>query len=123
MDSAELTKRIGERLRETRKLLGWSLSDLSARTGGVLKKSRLSNYEQGLRRPGIEEVFLLAKVFGMVSPTWVLCLDESTGPLNAPEIDLLARYRAADARGRDLIQSAAEIATDVQLDTSRRVVP
>jgi transcriptional regulator with XRE-family HTH domain len=48
-----LTTKIGSRLREARKEQKLSLAALSAKTGDVLSKSRISNYEQGLRRLGL----------------------------------------------------------------------
>ena len=45
-------------------------------TGGVLSKSRISNYEQGLRRLGIEEARLIATALGTVSVTYLVCLNE-----------------------------------------------
>lgn len=65
----DLTKKIGWRLREVRTGQGLSLAELSVRTGDVLSKSRISNYEQGLRRPGIEEAQTLAAALGTVSAT------------------------------------------------------
>ena len=45
-----LTREIGERLRYARHSKGLSLGQLSALTGGALSKSRISNYELGIRR-------------------------------------------------------------------------
>ena len=72
----DLTKRIGLRLRDVHTGQGLSLAKLSFRTGDVLSKSRISNYEQGLRRSGIEEARTLASALGTVSTTYLLCLDD-----------------------------------------------
>ena len=68
MDSRELTNQIGERLRAERKAQDLSLADLSERTNGQLSKSRISNYEQGIRRMGLEESQILSEALGTVSP-------------------------------------------------------
>lgn len=102
----DLTKRIGGRLRATRQAQGLSLSELSGLTG-VLSKSRISNYEQGIRRMGLEEAQLLAKALLSVTPTYLLCL-EDTDPLSGEERVLVERFRQADSRGRETILKVAE---------------
>jgi transcriptional regulator with XRE-family HTH domain len=102
----DLTKKIGQRLRSARQAQGLSLSDLSARTGS-LSKSRISNYEQGIRRMGLEEAQELANALGTVTPIYLLCLDD-TDPLSQEERSLVERYRLADARGRETILRVAE---------------
>ena len=76
MDSRELTNQIGERLRAERKAQDLSLSDLAERTNGQLSKSRISNYEQGIRRMGLEESRILSEALGTVSPMYLLCLED-----------------------------------------------
>lgn len=100
------TRRIGERLRQARHDQGLSLSELAERTG-CYSKSRISNYEQGLRRMGLEEALVLSEALGHVSATYLLCLDD-TPPLTPEESDLLARYRATDDAGRAQIKELAE---------------
>jgi transcriptional regulator with XRE-family HTH domain len=100
---------IGQRLRAARQAQGLSLSDLSGRTGS-LSKSRISNYEQGIRRMGLEEAQELALALGSVTPTYLLCLDD-TDPLSADERALVERYRQADVRGRETILRVAETQT------------
>jgi transcriptional regulator with XRE-family HTH domain len=102
----ELTKRIGKRLREARQAQQLSLSALAARTKS-LSKSRISNYEQGIRRMGLEEAQELSQALGTVSPTYLLCLDD-VGPLSEEERGLVEHYRRADDRGRDTIRRIAE---------------
>ena len=103
---ADLTQRIGNRLREARHDQQLSLSELVERTG-CYSKSRISNYEQGLRRMGLEESMVLAAALGTVSPTWLLCLDDNPA-LDQHEAALIARYRAADDDGRVRLRELAE---------------
>jgi transcriptional regulator with XRE-family HTH domain len=101
-----LSARIGLRLREARNTRRLSLQTLSNRTGGILSKSRISNYEQGVRRMGIEEARLLSKALGTVTAGYLLCLDDE-GFLDAEEQQLLDQFRRADARGRATILALA----------------
>jgi transcriptional regulator with XRE-family HTH domain len=102
----DLTKKIGQRLRAARQAQGLSLSELSNRTG-TLSKSRISNYEQGIRRMGLEEAQELAHALGTVTPTYLLCL-ENTDPLSEAERVLVDQYRKSDDRGRETINRIAE---------------
>jgi len=102
----DLTKKIGQRLRAARQAQSLSLSELSSRTGS-LSKSRISNYEQGIRRMGLEEAQELALALGTVTPIYLMCLDD-TDPLSKDERELVERYRNTDARGRDTILKAAQ---------------
>jgi transcriptional regulator with XRE-family HTH domain len=102
----DLTKKIGQRLRTARQEQGLSLSELSGLTG-ALSKSRISNYEQGIRRMGLEEAQQLATALVSVTPTYLLCLDD-TDPLSKEERVLVERYRQADSRGRETILKVAE---------------
>jgi transcriptional regulator with XRE-family HTH domain len=104
--SADLTQRIGNRLREARHELKMSLSELAERTG-CYSKSRISNYEQGLRRMGLEESIVLATALGTVTPNWLLCLDDNP-MLPAEEAELIAHYRATDDEGRSKLRELAE---------------
>jgi transcriptional regulator with XRE-family HTH domain len=106
----DLTKKIGQRLRAARQAQGLSLSELSARTGS-LSKSRISNYEQGIRRMGLEEAQELALALGSVTPTYLLCLDD-TDPLSESERALVERFRLADERGRETILRIADAQAD-----------
>jgi transcriptional regulator with XRE-family HTH domain len=103
----DLTKKIGLRVREERNRQRLSLAALSVRTGGVLSKSRISNYEQGLRRMGIEEAQALSTALG-VSATYLLCLDDA-GFLSEEERVLIEQFRRADARGRATLLALAEV--------------
>jgi transcriptional regulator with XRE-family HTH domain len=101
----DLTKRIGQRLRAARQDQKLSLSELSARTES-LSKSRISNYEQGIRRMGLEEAHELAVALGTVTPTYLLCLDDKD-PLSGTERQLVDYFRQADERGKDTILKVA----------------
>ncbi|SDY24467.1 Helix-turn-helix domain-containing protein [Allochromatium warmingii] len=108
---AQLSARIGQRLRNERMRRGWSLNELSKRTQDQYSKSRISNYEQGIRRMGLEAACQLAAAFGDVTPAWLLLLDEC-GPLTVEERALVEGFRALDKAGRqrllDLIPPAAQ---------------
>lgn len=101
----DLTKQIGQRLRAARHEQKLSLADLSSRTN-ALSKSRISNYEQGIRRMGLEEAHELAVALGTVTPTYLLCLDDK-GPLSPQERQLVEYFRQTDERGRDTILKIA----------------
>ncbi|MGB5831647.1 MAG: helix-turn-helix transcriptional regulator [Thiohalocapsa sp.] len=101
-----LNKKIGHRLRSARTVQKLSLSELAARTR-TLSKSRISNYEQGIRRMGIEEAQELAEALEGMTPSYLLCLDE-TSPLSPEEWTLVTRYRGTDDRGRDILLRIAE---------------
>jgi transcriptional regulator with XRE-family HTH domain len=109
----ELTKKIGLRLRAARKAQSLSLAALAARTSS-LSKSRISNYEQGLRRMGLEEARELASALGTVTATYLLCLDDE-GTLSEGESALLGLYRQADSRGKETIRNVAESQADYTL--------
>ncbi len=102
-----MVREIGERLRYARNSAGLSLSQLSELTGGTLSKSRISNYEQGLRNLSIEAARGLAEALGNVSPAYLMCLDDPMN-LSADETDLLKTYRATDAMGRARVGMKAE---------------
>ena len=94
-DEHALTRSIGQRLRAQRQAVGLSLSELAQRTGG-LSKSRISNYEQGIRRMGLEEAEALATALGTVTPAYLLGL-EGEGPITGDEYALLEAYRRVSA--------------------------
>jgi transcriptional regulator with XRE-family HTH domain len=112
-----LSLRIGQRLREARSTENLSLAKVSERTGGALSKSRISNYEQGLRRMGLEEAMILSRALGNVSPVYLLCLEDS-GPLTPVERELVDSYRDADDRGRASNLSIARRETSSRADPS-----
>lgn len=101
-----LNKEIGQRLRAARLAHKYSLSELASRTR-TLSKSRISNYEQGIRRMGIEEAQELSEALEGITPAYLLCLD-ATSPLSQQEWQLIQGYRKTDERGRDVILQVAE---------------
>lgn len=72
------THLIGERIRSARERHRLSHEDLAAGTAGQITASRLRNYEEGIRRPGIEEAEAMAEAFGDVSAAWLLTLDSAS---------------------------------------------
>ena len=118
--AADLTHRIGARLRQARHDLGLSLSELAERTSRY-SKSRISNYEQGLRRMGLEESVILATALGTVSPTWLLCLDD-TPLLATAEAELIGRYRATDDAGRARLRELAQSLPVVKPKRAKKAV-
>ena len=71
------SEQIGQRLASTRIRHGWSIEELALHTNGIISKSRISNFEAGLRRPDIEIAEILATAFGDVSAAWLLTLENS----------------------------------------------
>ena len=94
-------------MRDARKGQGISLAALASRTSDRLSKSRISNYEQGLRRMGIEKARTLANTLGTVSATHLLCLDDE-GVLTDDEQALIEYFRRMDERGRAAVLAIAE---------------
>jgi transcriptional regulator with XRE-family HTH domain len=88
----DLTQQIGQRLREARLAQSLPLGERSARTASPLSKSRIGNYEQGIRRPGLGEARELATALGIVSAPYLLCL-ENEGYLSEDEQRLLRDFR------------------------------
>lgn len=74
----------------------------------------ISNYEQGIRRLGIEEAQILAESLATVSASYLLFLDHEEF-LGAQEADLHRCFRRMDERGRETILGLAES----QCDTGR----
>jgi transcriptional regulator with XRE-family HTH domain len=106
---AQLSARIGQRLRAERMRRGWSLNDLSKRTQDQFSKSRISNYEQGIRRMGLEAACQLAEAFGDVTPSWLLMLDDC-GPLSPEERELIEAFRVTDEKRRRQVLDLIEVA-------------
>jgi transcriptional regulator with XRE-family HTH domain len=113
----ELTKRIGMRLRAARKAQNLSLAALASRTSS-LSKSRISNYEQGLRRMGLEEAQALAAALGTVTAAYLLCL-ENVETISETESALLEHYRHADDRGKEAILRVAESQADYPISCKK----
>ena len=93
-------KESGRRLKAARRKKGWTLEELSRRTGGLLSVSRLGNYEQGTRQIGVRESLALAPVLG-VQQSHLLCADGDDGDMTQQELELLKNYRALPERDRN----------------------
>ena len=74
MTELNIKKEIGRRIHEARKEKGLTLKALGELTGN-LKQTRLTNWEQGIRAPGPEEIKLLAHALE-VSPAFLMCLSD-----------------------------------------------
>lgn len=93
-------KEAGRRLKMAREGKGWTLLELSKRTGGLLSSSRLGNYEQGTRMLGVREALALHSVLG-VQPSYLLCVDVGEGEMTQQELELLRDFRALPERDRN----------------------
>ncbi|MFO2552185.1 XRE family transcriptional regulator [Legionella pneumophila serogroup 1] len=76
MTELNIKKEIGKRILEARKAKGLTLKALGELAGG-LKQTRLTNWEQGVRTPGPEEIKSLARALD-VSPAYLMCLSDET---------------------------------------------
>lgn len=101
-----IKKEIGRRIKLSRGNKR-TLQDISNATNGVLSVSRISNYEQGIRTPGVIEARALAKALGNITAAEILCVDD-TSTLALREKILLDNYRATDERGKNTISRIAE---------------
>uniref|UniRef100_UPI003CED6C41 helix-turn-helix domain-containing protein n=1 Tax=Pseudomonas aeruginosa TaxID=287 RepID=UPI003CED6C41 len=77
MTELNIKKEIGKRILEARKAKGLTLKALGELAGG-LKQTRLTNWEQGVRTPGPEEIKQLAEALN-ISPAYLMCLSDETG--------------------------------------------
>jgi len=107
----------GERLRAARHARGLSLSQLAHCTDGVLAKSRISNYEQGIRRLRSEEAHILAAALGNVSADYLLCLADSPAA-DADEERLLLLYRSAPPEQRSELIEALHVLVHQRIEAS-----
>lgn len=69
-----IKKEIGKRIHEARKEKGLTLKALG-KLAGDFKQTRLTNWEQGIRTPGPEEIKQLAHILE-VSPAFLMCLSD-----------------------------------------------
>ncbi|HAU1145984.1 TPA: helix-turn-helix domain-containing protein [Legionella pneumophila] len=99
MTELNIKKEIGKRILEARKAKGLTLKALGELTGG-LKQTRLTNWEQGVRTPGPEEIKSLARALD-VSPAYLMCLSDEKllKKLTPPSrlIPLLNHHQACNA--------------------------
>ena len=78
MTELNIKQEIGRRIHAARKERGLTLKALGELTGN-LKQTRLTNWEQGTRAPGPEEIKLLAHALE-VSPAFLMCLSDEIEP-------------------------------------------
>lgn len=81
------TKECGKRLRETRGALGWTLGDLSRKTGNGL--ASLSDWERFQSPPKQGDLTVLASVFGASVPYLLCQTDDPKGgaePFEKPSL-------------------------------------
>lgn len=100
MAELNIKKEIGKRILDARKLKGLTLKALGELAGG-LKQTRITNWEQGVRTPGPEEIKQLAQALD-VSPAYLMCLSDEK-KLKAPQslsqlIPLLDYRRACEPK-------------------------
>lgn len=70
----DIRKKIGARIAQSRKALGFTIKELSEKVG-TLTAARICNWENGTRSPGPVEAKLLAEVLN-VAPSYILCLSD-----------------------------------------------
>jgi len=87
----------GRRIKAAREKKGWSLEDLSRETKGALSKSRIGNYEQGIRMPGPAEANTLAAALG-VDAAYLLCLQQV---FTLQAIEMIRNFMALPERDRN----------------------
>lgn len=71
----DIKEQIGGRITKARKELGITIKELAARTG-TLSAARISNWEQGTRKPDPIAAKALADILG-VSASYLMCLTDS----------------------------------------------
>lgn len=100
MTELNIKKEIGKRILEARKAKGLTLKALGELAGG-LKQTRLTNWEQGVRTPGPEEIKSLAQALD-VSPAYLMCLSDEAQVKVVKKtshlIPLLDHHQACQAR-------------------------
>ena len=99
------------KLRELRKLRGWSQEELANRLG--VSRSKIGNYEQGTREPGFEDLEAFADIFNC---TIAFLVDsDRVGPdeyyemlqiahLRPEENELIEKYRQLNFVGKKEIE-------------------
>lgn len=115
----DIKPEISKRITQSRKALGISIKELSARIGN-LSAARISNWEQGTRNPGPVEAKLLAKELN-VSASYLLCLTDNlqgelllssgTGPRFIPVLKM-----SDAAQARELLTAGASLEKTIAVD-------
>ncbi|HAT1987225.1 TPA: helix-turn-helix domain-containing protein [Legionella pneumophila] len=117
-----IKKEIGKRILEARKAKGLTLKALGELAGG-LKQTRLTNWEQGVRTPGPEEIKSLARALD-VSPAYLMCLSDERQLREAKSpsqlIPLLDYQQACEAK----LHTGAELSSNcVYISISTVLLP
>ncbi|KTD20116.1 LexA family protein [Legionella londiniensis] len=126
MTELNIKKEIGKRIYESRKLKGLTLKALGELAGG-LKQTRLTNWEQGVRSPGPEEIKQLAQALD-VSPAYLMCLSDEKQFKEAKNpsqlIPLLDYRQACEAKLHISLAREKEISNDmVYISVSTVLLP
>lgn len=90
-EDSELKKKVGRRIAEARKALGWNQTELGLRVG--LAKTTIAGYEQGVSLPGPNEATLIGAALG-VSPAYLLVVDGDEMQLLDAEAEIVRKFRA-----------------------------
>lgn len=110
-----IKKEIGKRILEARKAKGLTLKALGELAGG-LKQTRLTNWEQGTRTPGPEEIKLLAQAL-KVPPAFLMCLSDEMQKKPTQRfsqlIPLLDHHQACDAKSQVEAIRDQDLSSDV----------
>lgn len=95
-----IREKIGQRIYEARKAKNLTIKALGELTDDF-KQTRITNWENGLRLPGPEEIKLLAKALD-VSPAYLMCLSDDKQPKKIPGlgalVPLLDHHQASDPK-------------------------
>ncbi|HAT1829812.1 TPA: LexA family transcriptional regulator [Legionella pneumophila] len=124
MSELNIKKEIGTRILEARKAKGLTLKALGELAGG-LKQTRLTNWEQGVRTPGPEEIKSLAQALD-VSPAYLMCLsDEKQFEVKSPSqlIPLLDHCQACDAKKHINMHPKQQESENITISVSSTLLP
>lgn len=83
---------LGRRIAELRNKQGMTQRDLAAQTQGKISPTRLSNYEQGTREPGLAEIVTLAQAL-RTTPGFLAGFTRLEQPLSNDELDTVRALR------------------------------
>ncbi|WP_247929394.1 XRE family transcriptional regulator [Streptococcus intermedius] len=108
MDKEELAIFIGSKIKEQRKLKGWTQLELGQRIG--LGKNAISNYEKGFRSPKKNTMFDLANAFNIP-------IDDLFPPIHSPSISLDTSDTARAIS--DTVEKLEEPRRVIVLDTAK----
>jgi len=104
-----LRKKTARRLAYARRRKHLTLLALAKLTNGRISKSRISNYEQGIRTMPTHVACILAEALGDVSAAYLLGLME-TPSLNSDAELLLDAYQKSGTEGRRrLLETASKV--------------